>query len=140
MCSGPGGEVAVLLRQMGETGGHGEWGDGARKQPADRIAARENMARPCRFSRRSPPAAGRGTSATGPEPAPPMRLAHFFGNPSCATLARGWRGGTMGGRVGLVFGIWAASGVAFGGGPLGYRSSPLHVEGQKVSAPPLHRS
>ena len=39
----------------------------------------------------------------------------------------------MGWLMRLVFGISAASGVAFGGVPFGYRSSPLHVEGQKVS-------
>ena len=39
----------------------------------------------------------------------------------------------MGWLMRLVFGISAASGVAFGGVPFGYRSSPLHVEGQKVN-------
>jgi len=46
----------------------------------------------------------------------------------------------MGWLMRLVFGISAASGVAFGGVPFGYRSSPLHVEGQKVMAPHFQRS
>ena len=46
----------------------------------------------------------------------------------------------MGWLMRLVFGISAASGVAFGGVPFGYRSSPLHVEGQKVTAPHFQRS
>jgi len=46
----------------------------------------------------------------------------------------------MGWLVRLVFGISAAGGVAFGGMPLAYQSSPLRVEGQKLSAPHFQRS
>jgi len=45
----------------------------------------------------------------------------------------------MGWLMRLFFGV-SAGGVALAGTPLGYGSSPLHVEGLKISAPHFQRS
>ena len=46
----------------------------------------------------------------------------------------------MGWLVRFAFGISATGGVALAGTPLGYGSSPVHVEGLKIAAPHFQRS
>ena len=46
----------------------------------------------------------------------------------------------MGWLVRFAFGMSATGGVALAGTPLGYGSSPVHVEGLKIAAPHFQRS